>query len=164
MREALFAWLGDVAGLVVLDLYAGTGALGIEALSRGAERVVFVERSARSLAALQANLEQLELRERTRVVRGDAVRAIRRLAAEGLRFDLVLADPPYASGDAPRALAALAEAPLLAAGAAVVVERSRRHPLPPIAGLAMIEERRHGDTVIGLLRPDPGGGGGSGVE
>jgi 16S rRNA (guanine966-N2)-methyltransferase len=163
VREALFAWLGDVEGLRVLDLYAGTGALGIEALSRGAERIVFVERAPRSLAVLRANLEQLELGASARVVRGDVARVIRRLAGEGLRFDLVLADPPYASGDAPRALCALVAAQLLAAGAAVVVERSRRHPLPPIAGLALAEERRHGDTVIGLLRPDPGAGG-SGSE
>jgi len=150
VREALFARLTDLDGVCVLDLYAGTGALGIEALSRGAERAVFVERSNASLSALRRNLRTLELDAYARVVRGDVRGALRRLAGEELRFDLVLADPPY--GDPVAApLALLVSGGLLAPGATVVVERSRRHPLPAVVGLVSHGSRRYGDTELEWL-------------
>src|SRR5258705_4935116 len=129
VREALFARLPALDGVCVLDLFAGTGALGIEALSRGAARAVFVDRSNASLAALRRNLRTLELDACTRVVRGDVRGALRRLAGERLRFDLVLADPPYEDDALAAPLALLVSGALLAPGATVVVERSRRHPL-----------------------------------
>jgi 16S rRNA (guanine966-N2)-methyltransferase len=153
VREALFARLSDLDGVCVLDLYAGTGALGIEALSRGAERAVFVERSNASLAALRRNLLALDLDARARVVRGDVSSALRRLAGEELRFDLVLADPPYAERALAAPLSLLVSGGLLAPGATVVVERSRRHPLPPVAGLVSHESRRYGDTELEWLGP-----------
>jgi 16S rRNA (guanine(966)-N(2))-methyltransferase RsmD len=153
VREALFARLGDLEGAVVLDLFAGTGALGIEAVSRGATRVVFVERSPASAACLRRNLASLELGEEARLLREDVARALRRLGREGQRFDLVLLDPPYAEGEVlERALAGLVAERLLAAGATVVVERGRRHPVAPVAGLAPVDERRYGDTVVATLR------------
>ena len=148
---ALFARLGDLDGARVLDLYAGTGALGIEALSRGAREVVFIERASRSLAVLRANLASLGLTKGARVLAGDAVRGIQRLGREAVRFDLVLIDPPYAAGEVGRALAALVTARVLAAGAAVVVESGRRHPVPSVEGLAPVDDRRYGDTVITRL-------------
>ncbi len=151
VREALFARLPDLEGRCVLDLYAGTGALGIEALSRGAERAVFVERSNASLVALRGNLHALELDERARVVRGDVRGALRRLASEDLRFDLVLADPPYADRALAAPLALLVSGGLLAPGATVVVERSRRHPLPTVRGLVSRGSRRYGDTELEWL-------------
>jgi 16S rRNA (guanine(966)-N(2))-methyltransferase RsmD len=156
VREALFAALGDVSGARVLDLYAGTGALGIEALSRGAARAVFVERSSAALAVLRKNLESLGLggaSEEARVVRGDAFGALRRLARAGQCFDLVLVDPPYGSGEATRALAALVETRVLSPTGEVVVETSRRHPVAPVAGLALRGERRYGDTLIARFGP-----------
>ena len=116
VRESLFAWLGDLEGVRALDLYAGSGALGIEALSRGAATAVFVDVAAPSLAALRRNLADLGLRERTRDVRGDVVRALRRLARERARFDLVFADPPYASNESERLFAEDALRDLLAPG------------------------------------------------
>jgi 16S rRNA (guanine(966)-N(2))-methyltransferase RsmD len=151
VREAIFARLGEAARGRVLDLYAGTGALGIEALSRGAESAVFVERAPRCLALLRANLADLELAGVARVVRDDARRAVRRLGRAGERFDLVLLDPPYESGEAPLALQALAEAGILAPEAVVVVETAKRHPLPPVAGLRQLDERRYGDTLVTRL-------------
>jgi 16S rRNA (guanine966-N2)-methyltransferase len=152
VREALFASLGDLEGARVLDLYAGTGALGIEALSRGAAEVVFVERSRAALAVLRRNLASLELGAGrpgpARVVAGDVSGVLRRLGRARERFDLVLADPPYASDEAARALAALASGDVLAPGARVVVEAARRHPLPPVVGLALLGQRRYGDTII----------------
>jgi len=163
----MFAWLGDPEGASVLDAYAGTGALGIEALSRGARRVVFVERSPAALSVLRRNLHALDLGtspEVARVLRTEAVRAIRRLARAGERFDLVLLDPPYTSGELPRALAALVESDVVSRGGEVVVEASRRHPLPGVDGLAMVASRRYGDTQVGRYtragdgsdEPEPG--------
>ena len=157
VRESVFAWLGDLEGVRALDLYAGSGALGIEALSRGAATAVFVDVAAPSLAALRRNLADLGLRERTRVVRGDVVRALRRLARERARFDLIFADPPYASNESERLFAEDALRDLLAPGGALVLECGRRHDLPTPAGFAVVEERHYGDTrvVRYVARSDP---------
>ncbi len=151
VREALFARI-DPEGASVLDLYAGTGALGIEALSRGADRAVFVERSARCAAVLRGNLETLGVSERCEVLVAQALRAIPRLAERGLRFDLVLLDPPYASEESGAVLAALAGAELLPEGAIVVVESSRRRPPPAVEGLEVLDERRYGETLVTRFR------------
>jgi len=155
VREALFAALGDIAGARVLDLYAGTGALGIEALSRGAARAVFVERSRAALGVLRRNLASLGLGEdEVRVVGGDARAALRRLGRGGERFDLVFLDPPYASDEAPRALEGLVASGVLSPTAQVVLEASRRHPVPIVAGLALCDQRRYGDTLIARFGPE----------
>lgn len=157
VREALFSLLGELCGLRVLDLYAGSGALGIEAISRGAESAVFVDRALTSLRVLQANLDSLGISERARVLRGDAQGCVRRLGRARERFDLVFVDPPYASQEAERAAAALVEARLLSEGAKVVFELPKRHSLPPISGLAVTQQRRYGDTAIVLLVPRQAG-------
>jgi 16S rRNA (guanine966-N2)-methyltransferase len=168
VRESLFGWLGDLEGAAVLDLFAGSGALGIEALSRGAASLISVERSRAALSVLRANLAALELESASRVMAGDAVAVIARLGRAGERFDLVLLDPPYASDLAHAALAALVAANLLAPGATVVLERSRSHSVDAVPGLAPLEERRYGDTVItrfAVSAPDserPGAGGDGG--
>lgn len=151
VREALFAWLGDVEGARVLDLYAGTGALGIEALSRGASEAVFVERSERVCAVLRRNLVELGLRGRGRVVRGDAPKRVARLGRAGERFDLVFLDPPYASEEPARALQALVGSGVLAPGARVIAETPRRRALPEVRGLVPGESRRYGDAQITRL-------------
>ncbi len=148
VREALFARLGCLDGARVLDLYAGTGSLGIEALSRGATRAVFVEREGPVVALLRANLAALGLASRSRVVRGDVTAMLRRLARQGERFDLVLVDPPYASREASLSLGRLAGAGILARGATVVVETSRRDALATPSGLVVVDERRTGGTKI----------------
>ncbi len=158
VREALFARLGDLDDARVLDLYAGTGALGIEALSRGAKEVVFIERASRSLLVLRANIATLGLAADTRVLAEDALRGLQRLGREAARFDLALLDPPYAAGEVAGALEALVATGVLAAGAAVVVESGRRHPVPIVEGLAPIDERRYGDTVITRLAAAGHGG------
>ena len=167
VREALFARLGDLEGAQVLDLFAGSGALGIEALSRGAAAAVFVERAAAALAVLRANLAELALDGKSEVLRGEASAAVRRLGRAGRRFDLLLLDPPYAATrELAQALRALVTSGILAPGAMVVAETSRRPALPPIEGLTPLDERRYGDTVIHRLTPDPQDGppatGGSG--
>jgi 16S rRNA (guanine966-N2)-methyltransferase len=152
VRESLFARLGSLAGKRVLDLFAGSGALGFEALSRGAEQVVFVDRSPAVLATLRANAEALRVLDAVMLCRGEARAVLRRLAG-GAPFDLVFLDPPYAGGALAGALPALMEAELLAPDALVVAESDRRHPPEPTAGLAVIDERRYGDTLITWFVP-----------
>ena len=147
VREAIFSRL-DVTAAVVLDLYAGSGSLGIESISRGASSVVFIERAARCVSALRANLEKLELEDVATVVAGEVVQALRRSPVTGQNFDLVFLDPPYASGEAQRALESLVEAKVLASGGVVVLEAGRRHPVPPPSGLDLLDERVYGETLI----------------
>ncbi len=158
VRESLFARLGDLSGKRVLDLYAGSGALGVEAVSRGASAVVFVARSVPVVRVLRRNLSELGLDREVRVVAGDAPAAVRRLAAEGARFDLVLLDPPYAGDQLVRALTALAEADLVAAQGMVVAEHARRHPVPPVSGWVELDVRSYGDTQVTQLSPEDRGG------
>jgi 16S rRNA (guanine966-N2)-methyltransferase len=159
VRESIFATLGPLEGARVLDLYAGSGALGVEALSRGAVQVVFVERAASALEVLRRNLLELELRDRSRVLCSDVRGAIRQLGRRGERYELVLMDPPYASGEAEQAMVAVVEAGILSAGGALVVETSRRHRPGEVAGLEKLDERRYGDTVMLRFRNCIGRGG-----
>ena len=157
LRETLFNWLGqELGGWKVLDAFAGSGALGLEAASRGAQ-VTLVEQDARALRSLREVVSRLDgAADCVRVQAGDAFGQI------GPGWDLVLLDPPYAAGEVGRALAALVEARVLAPEAVVVVESGRRHPVPTVAGLARLDERRYGDSVITQLvaaPPDDGAGG-----
>jgi 16S rRNA (guanine966-N2)-methyltransferase len=146
VREALFSILGDVGGAAVLDLYAGSGALGIEALSRGAAEATFVERDARALAAVRANLGALGAV--ARVVRSDAIAFLER--AEGAAYDLVFLDPPYDS--APELGARLSELlpQAVARDAVIVTESDKRSPLH--LSLPLADERTYGDTRIAIHR------------
>ena len=137
VREALFSILGPLEGLAVLDLFAGTGALGIEALSRGAASCVFVDIDTRPL---EANLHTLGIDAEVR-----RARALSALKADD-QYDLVLLDPPYR--DAARLGPELTEAlpPVLSPSARVVSESDRRQPLD--LGLPLSDERRYGDTLI----------------
>ncbi len=147
VREALFSMLGEVDGARVLDLFAGSGALGIEALSRGAKEAVFVERDQGAIATLKANLATLGVGgERAEVRREEAVGALGKACERQETYDLVLIDPPYGRvSDLGPALAKALPA-LLASGARVVLESDRR--APPFLELALVRERRYGDTEI----------------
>jgi 16S rRNA (guanine966-N2)-methyltransferase len=143
VREALFSILGDVSGARVLDLYAGSGALGIEALSRGAESAVFVERDPRAATAIRRNLDALGVEQD--VIRQDVLRFLAR--GEGT-FDLVFCDPPYDSG--PRLAGPLSERlpAVLSRDARIVTESDRRTPLE--LSLPLVTERAYGDTRIAI--------------
>ena len=154
VRESLFSVLGPVGGLRVLDLFAGTGALGLEAFSRGAERVVFVERSKAVGRLLEQRIASLGLADddSIRILVTDAIRGIQTLSESASeRFDLVLMDPPYAEDDREQVVRALFDAGLLNIGATVVVEGPKGHPLPPLHGVKVRQERRYGDTLLTWL-------------
>jgi 16S rRNA (guanine966-N2)-methyltransferase len=145
VREALFSVLGtSVAGARVLDLYAGSGALGIEALSRGAAAAVFVDRSAQAITAIRTNLTALGIEADVR--RSQASAALRAASARGEAYDLVFLDPPYRrAAELGRELSEALPA-VLAPGGRVVSESDRRDPLA--LALHLTDERRYGDTVI----------------
>jgi 16S rRNA (guanine966-N2)-methyltransferase len=147
VREALFSILGPLDGERVLDLYAGSGALAIEALSRGAGSALLVERDPRAVAVIRANLAGLGLGEPdARVHAGPARSALRNASDRGDTYDLVFLDPPYRSApELGRELSA-ALGPLLAAGGRIVTESDRRAPLA--LDLPQTHERRYGDTLI----------------
>ncbi len=159
VREAIFNILGPPPPIPVLDLFAGTGALGIEALSRGAEHAEFVERDARALSALRRNLRELGFASRSRVLSGNVLSVLHRMSSHGDErvFGWVFVDPPYASGDAEPVLSQLAGGALLAEGAIVIVEHDRRHVPPEEVGtLVMTDRRFYGDTGVSFYRKQRG--------
>jgi 16S rRNA (guanine966-N2)-methyltransferase len=161
VREALFSILearGVVRGARVLDLYAGTGALGLEALSRGAEQATFVESDRRALEALARNVDALRERDRSRIVPHSVWRAFPLLGDH--RASLVLCDPPYAEvADAEsvaKLLAALVERQVTDEGATIVLEHASRHAeavtAPPELPLEQADQRHYGDTTLSFFR------------
>ncbi len=151
VREAVFQILNAKDALEgrVLDLFAGSGGLGIEALSRGATHATFVDSGKQAIAAVRGNLTELGVADRATVVAGDAVVFAKRPLAEGIEpWRLVLIDPPYASDLATRAALALPHESL-AKGAVIVIEHDRRNAPPDALGsLIRTDERRYGDTHI----------------
>ena len=131
---------GRIEGAKVLDLFAGTGALGLEALSRGALEAVFVERARSALGLLEKNIEELGAGECSRIVRSDAIHYLERAGEEG--FDLALADPPYGKGYAAAFLRRAAERPF---ARELWVEHRSRESLPELPGL---RQRSYGDTTL----------------
>jgi 16S rRNA (guanine966-N2)-methyltransferase len=161
-REALFNILahGKLAasgpaygGALVLDAFAGTGAFGLEALSRGADEVVFIENGRAALATLRENIAALGEEQRTRIVGGDATAPPRAPAPAALAF----LDPPYGKGLAAPALAALAAAGWLRDGALCVVEMAAKERIEPPPGFASLDERRYGPARVAFLRYEPAG-------
>jgi 16S rRNA (guanine966-N2)-methyltransferase len=154
VREALFSTLGPLDGARVLDLFAGSGALAIEALSRGAASALLVERDPRAVAAIRANLDALDLRSPKAEVHARPARAaLRSASARGDTYDLIFLDPPYRSAPGlGRELSAALE-PLLTGGGRVVSESDRRAPLE--LALPLTHERRYGDTLIRIHTHGP---------
>ena len=146
VREALFSILGPVDAKHVLDLFAGSGALGIEALSRGAGSATFVERDRRAAAIIRANLDAI--REDAEVVVADALRWLPRQSEAA--FDLVLIDPPYDSAAAVGATLSERLPPVLTPEGLIVTESDKRNPL--ILDLPLADERTYGDTRIAIHR------------
>jgi 16S rRNA (guanine966-N2)-methyltransferase len=162
VREALFSILFDVQGLAVLDLFAGTGAIGLEALSRGARHATFVENDKRALAALEKNLVALAVPEEMfEIVERSVDRALADLIRRARKLDLVFADPPYEKGTRvlPSVLGQSAE--LLAAGGRIVLEHaSTDSPPSPPAGLQMTRTKMYGETALAFYARSADGGAG----
>lgn len=144
----------------VLDLFAGTGALGLEALSRGASQAVFVDQSPEAVRLVQSNIARCGVQDRATVLQTSSFGALRWLADRGKSFQVIFLDPPYAKGELERILPCLD--PVADAGALVVAEHGVKESVPDRLGRwHRIRERRYGDTSISLyerdLPPDEGG-------
>ncbi len=162
VREALFSILisrlGNLAGCRVLDLFAGTGAMGIEALSRGATSAVFVDAQRSSVRLVEKNLELTGFAAQGKSVVMDARQALASLARQGERFHIVFCDPPYRDLELrDQVLELLGTGDLLTGHAVVVLEGASRIPVPDIVGLLRtIDSRTYGDTSVTLLTQSAG--------
>jgi 16S rRNA (guanine966-N2)-methyltransferase len=162
LRETLFNVLGPaVTWARFVDVFAGTGAVGIEALSRGAAEVVFIENHPPAVALIRKNLESLGVRSGVTVLGADALRGLEKLAAKHTAasppFDFVFIDPPYAATEEyERVLRFLGSAPFLAAGSVIIVEHHKKFDLPVRAGsLARFRILKQGDAALSLYRFGP---------
>lgn len=153
VRDALLNSLGSsVTGAAVLDLFAGTGGLGIEALRRGARRAVFVEYDATRARGIRRALQHAGFEDLAVVRREDALAAVEGMAKAGESFDLVLLDPPYGQGWLTRAVASIAASGLLSTGGTVVAEGHWRDRPDLPEGFVVAREARYGETVLWFVR------------
>jgi 16S rRNA (guanine(966)-N(2))-methyltransferase RsmD len=148
VREALFNILGQaIGGSTFLDAFAGTGATGLEALSRGAESVVLIEKNRAARVVISQNIKALDASPEVLV--GDFFQVAKRLSKNGRRFDWVFVDPPYQSELQQKAVLAIDKEALLEKDGEVIVERDKRYPLPETIGrLSKIESRVYGETIL----------------
>lgn len=160
VKQAIFSSLGErIAGARVLDLYCGTGALGLEALSRGADTAVLVDNSRFSVEATRANAEKTRLAEKAEIVRSDAIAWIEQSARSGSQFDIILADPPYEK--TPRREGSVTKlllncpalASILVPNGVLVMEHFRNDTLEPPPHWELRRQLRHGDTLVSFLYP-----------
>lgn len=158
VKESLFSILGQrVVGAKVLDLFAGTGNLGIEALSRGAESAVFVDENSGCAKIIRENLAHTHLEQAGGVRRGDVFTVLRQLAAEGSSFDLVFCDPPYDKGFVDKVLQLVAEKNLLAPRGTLIMEHSGREKAAPIEPVRCVRQERYGQTRISFFQREIAG-------
>ncbi|MBI4238091.1 MAG: 16S rRNA (guanine(966)-N(2))-methyltransferase RsmD [Deltaproteobacteria bacterium] len=152
VKESLFNILWDVTGLRILDAFAGTGAIGIEGLSRGAAHCTFIDQSPRAIALITANVERCGLLERATIVRASVDRALERLAKGTVPFDLLFIDPPYTQDLVAPTLAQLAATPLLAPAGRILIEHEHKLVLALPPTLQLTDQRTYGQTVVSFVR------------
>jgi len=156
VKESLFNILGDaVVDSRFLDLFGGTGGIGIEALSRGAKHVVFIDVSAKSIKVLKGNLEHLNIKENVEVFNTDYSTAISKLHKYGKKFDIIFIDPPYSVGMAQDALKEIDKHSILAQSGLVVVEHDTRDEMPARIGrLGIFRSKQYGNTTLSFYDLD----------
>lgn len=152
VRKSVFQILGDVGGLRVLDLFAGTGSMGLEALSRGAGEVVFVDSQQSAISLLFRNLETTGFLKQTHILKKTAAAAITLLHQKKLSFDLIFLDPPYDKGLIDATLQKLGHFPLLAPGGRLLMEHSPREKPTFLSGLVKVDERKYGQTYVTFFK------------
>ena len=155
VKESIFNILSDeVEGKVVLDLFAGTGNLGIEALSRGAKKTLFVEKGRQAIRLIQRNLLQCGMERQSEILPKDVTLAIGILKQRGESFDVILMDPPYEQGLIQKTLMKLQSHKIYHGDSILVIEHHRREPLPKtLEGWNLTRQREIGDTIISFLTP-----------
>lgn len=159
VKEAIFNILFDVEGKTVLDLFAGTGSMGIEALSRGAAHCVFVDSSREATALIRENLQRCGLGENAAVFAKNVSVAIEVLGRREEKFDLIFVDPPYLKSLVNPTLEKIADYEILAPDGVIVIEHHPKEPITPPAGLRVSDARKYGQTLITLLGTGKASGG-----
>lgn len=152
VKEAVFNILFDVEGYYVLDLFAGSGSMGIEALSRGATHATFVDNDAASRRAIASNLEACKFERNARILKSNVSTAINRLNKNGKTFDLIFVDPPYLKNYVNQTLESLAETNLLKDDGLVVIEHHPKEPIEAIPGMTLTDTRKYGQTLISFMK------------
>lgn len=153
IKESLFNILYEVSGKTFLDLFAGSGNVGLEALSRGAGKVVFVEKSAVMVNAIKKNLGDLGFRDKYEILATEVAKGIRQIHKKGESFDLLFADPPYDKGHVEETLWHLSKGNIVSSGGIIIIQHSIRESLP-IEGtdiFILTDQRRYGDTLISFF-------------
>jgi 16S rRNA (guanine966-N2)-methyltransferase len=154
IKESIFNILQEVSGKSFLDLFAGSGNVGLEALSRGAARVVFVEKNAVMVNAIKKNLEELGFRNKCEILATEVKKGIRQIQKKGESFDFLYADPPYDKGYVEEILWYLREGNIVSSESLIILQHSLRESLPvDRAGIFILtDQRRYGDTLISFFR------------
>lgn len=152
VRKAIFDILGDIQGLTFLELYAGSGAVGFEALSRGASEVVLVEYNRECQLAINKNVSALALKNCTLYPK-EADKAIMLLHKEGKKFDIVFLDPPYYRGEVKKTLQTLCAYDIVEPNGFVIVQHYKKDDLPePLGDLVLLKQSAYGDTVLSFYK------------
>ncbi|MFH0839279.1 MAG: 16S rRNA (guanine(966)-N(2))-methyltransferase RsmD [Candidatus Omnitrophota bacterium] len=153
-RKALFDILQqEITGIDVLDLFSGSGAIGLEAISRGASSVCFAEKEEACLDVIYENIRQLGYDNKTCVLRGDVFKALKHLDKEKRKFDIIVMDPPYRSGLAKKALLKISTYDIIKPSTLIVVEHNRNEDLPPLLGnLRAYKKSFYGDTALSFYK------------
>lgn len=152
VKEAIFNILYDVEGLRVLDLFAGSGSIGIEALSRGAAEAVFVEEWSKAVAAIKRNLKHCKLEAQSRIISTSVEKSLGILTKEGRPFGLIFVDPPYGKDMVNPTLKKLASSPMVDVQSCVIVEHHPKEPIEEIPGLTLTDTRKYGQTLVSFLK------------
>lgn len=151
VKGAIFNILGSVEKLSVLDLFAGTGSVGLEAGSRGASKVVLVDSGPEAQKIIRQNITACHLEGIASIIRGNIPHILKKMAKSGVRFDLVFVDPPYDRGLVTPTLSALLEFKLIDAQSVIIIEHSPRE-MPGYKGLSLFDRRKYGQTYISMMR------------
>ncbi len=151
VKGAIFNILFNVEGLKVVDLFAGTGAIGIEALSRGAAHTTFVDSGHEAITIIEKNIEMCHFEDRAKVFPRKVAVAIDYFQKTGEKFDLIFVDPPYLKNLVNESLEKIAAAGILAEGGKIIVEHAPKEPIGEIKGLNLTDTRKYGQTFISFL-------------
>jgi 16S rRNA (guanine(966)-N(2))-methyltransferase RsmD len=153
VKGSVFNVLGPkVVGANVLDLFGGTGNLGLEALSRGANSAVFVDQSETSIGLIKNNAASTKLADRVTIYRGEVLRTLDKFMATGKKFDLIFCDPPYNKGLVTAVLAKIDQSTLLTSGGTIIMEHSRHEPAAAVWNILTVDRTlRYGETMISFI-------------
>jgi 16S rRNA (guanine966-N2)-methyltransferase len=152
IKESIFSILFSVSGQTVLDLFAGSGSVGIEALSRGAVHATFVENNAAALRAMTTNLEACGFEQQSTILKQDVARALDKLARRNSSFDLIFVDPPYLKGLVNSTLSKIGSSSLAHHETRIIVEHHPKEPIEDLDGLVLTDTRKYGQTLISFLK------------